>query len=69
MVSRAPPAVAPLPVLRPDWETLARLDSMRSKPLDLDACPTPSHPHIDFEAQPTNHRPLGFEDQTKKPSR
>jgi hypothetical protein len=42
MVPRAPPVVAPLPVFRLDWETLARLDSTRSKPLNLDVCPTPT---------------------------
>jgi hypothetical protein len=43
-----------------NWETLARLASTQSKPFDLDACPTPSHPSISFETQPTNHCPLGF---------
>jgi hypothetical protein len=38
MVSRAPIIVTPSPV----WENIARLASMRSKPLDLDACPTPT---------------------------
>jgi hypothetical protein len=33
---------APPPVLMPDWETLARLASKQSKPLDLNTCPTPS---------------------------
>jgi hypothetical protein len=42
MTPRAPLTVAPPPVLRPDWETLARLASRRNKPSDLDACPTPS---------------------------
>jgi hypothetical protein len=54
MVPRAPPTVVPLPVLRLDWETLATLDSMLSKLLDLDVCPTPSHPPIGFVAQLTN---------------
>jgi hypothetical protein len=53
---------------RPDWETLARLASKRSKPSDLDTCPTLSHPPVGFVAQPTNRSYLGFEAQTKKPS-
>jgi hypothetical protein len=69
MVPCAPAAVAPLPVLRPDWETLARLASTRSKPLDLDTCLTQSHHPVGFVAQPTNRILLGFEAQTKKPSR
>jgi hypothetical protein len=32
-------------VLRPDWETLARLSSRRNKPLDVDAYPTPTSIH------------------------
>jgi hypothetical protein len=51
-----------------NWEILAWLASTRSKLLDLDVCPMPSHPPVDFEAQPTNHRTLGFEAKTKKPS-
>jgi hypothetical protein len=39
----APLVVASSPVLRPDWETLARLASIRSKPLNLDTCLTPSY--------------------------
>jgi hypothetical protein len=39
MVPRAPPAVTPPPVLRPDWETLVQLASMWSRSLDLDTCP------------------------------
>jgi hypothetical protein len=42
---------------------------MRNKPLDLDTCPTPSHPPVGFVAQPTNRSLLGFEAQIKKPSR
>ncbi len=42
MVPRAPPVVAPPSFFRPDWETLARLASMPSKLLDLDACPAPT---------------------------
>jgi hypothetical protein len=41
-VPHVPPAVAPPPVLRPDWETLTWLASRRSKPSDLDVCPAPS---------------------------
>jgi hypothetical protein len=40
MVPRAPPVITPPPVFRPDCETLFRLASTPSKPLDLDACPT-----------------------------
>jgi hypothetical protein len=69
MVPRAPPAIASPPVLRSDWETLARLASTWSKLLNLDACPTPSHPPVGFVAQPTNRILLDFEAQTKKPSR
>jgi hypothetical protein len=58
----------PPSVLRPDWETLARLASRRSKPLDLDTCPTPSSSSISFVAQPTNHSLFSFEDQMKKSS-
>jgi hypothetical protein len=54
MVPRAPASIAPLPVLRPDWETLARLAFTRSKLLDLDACPTLSYPPVSFVMQPTN---------------
>jgi hypothetical protein len=68
MVPCAPPAITHPPVLRPDWETLARLASTWSKPLDLDACPAPSSSFVGFLAQPTNHSLLGFEAQTKKPS-
>jgi hypothetical protein len=67
MVPRAPPIVAPPPVFRPDLETLARLASMPSKLLDLDACPVPP-PSVGFVAQPTNRSLLGFEAQTKKSS-
>ncbi len=69
MVPRAPPVSTPPPVFRPNWETLVRLASTRSKPLDLDMCPTPSHPPIGFVAQPTNRSLLDFEVKTKKPSR
>jgi hypothetical protein len=39
MVPHASPTVAPPPVFSPDWETLGRLASTPSKPLDLDVCP------------------------------
>jgi hypothetical protein len=68
MVTRAPPAVAPPPVLRPDWKTLIRLASTRSKLLDLDACPTLSSSSVSFMVQPINRSPLGFDAHTKKPS-
>jgi hypothetical protein len=68
MVPHAPPVVAPPSVLRPDWKTLARLASTRSKPLDLDTCPEPTHPLIDFVMQQINLSPLSFEAQSKKPS-
>jgi hypothetical protein len=69
MMPRAPLVVAPLPVLRQNLETLARLASRWSKPLDVDACP-----HTVFICSSVlrhkliNLLPLGFETQTKKPS-
>jgi hypothetical protein len=45
MVSRASTAVAPPPVLRPDWETLAWLAFRWSKPPDFNACPASSSLH------------------------
>jgi hypothetical protein len=66
MVPPAPPVVAPPPGLRSDWETLIQLASMRSKPLDLDACPRHLHPPIGFVAQLTNRSPAGFDAQTNK---
>jgi hypothetical protein len=39
MMPHAPPIVAPLLVLRQNWETLALPASRRSKPLDFNACP------------------------------
>jgi hypothetical protein len=61
MVPRAPPDVTPPSVLRPDWKTIARLSSTRSKPLDLDVCPHRLHPRVDVVAQLTNRTPLDFE--------
>jgi hypothetical protein len=54
MVPRALPVITPPLVLRPDWETLIRLASMRSKPLDLDVCPTlsPSRRFCDATDKP-----------------
>jgi hypothetical protein len=49
-----------------NWETLSWLASAWSKRLDLDACPSPSHPAVGFEGQLINHRPHGFDAQTKK---
>jgi hypothetical protein len=66
MVPQAPPAVTHPPVLRPDWEIIARLTSTWSKPLDLDMCPTPS-PSRWFCDATDKHNLLGFEAQTKKP--
>jgi hypothetical protein len=60
--------VVPPPVLKPDWKT-TQLAFRRSKPLDLDACPVSSSSACWFVGQPINHSPLGFETQTKKPSR
>jgi hypothetical protein len=42
MVPRAPPIVTSPPVLKSDWETLARLAYRWSKPSNLNTCPTPS---------------------------
>jgi hypothetical protein len=53
MMPRAPPAVAPPLVLRPDWETLAILASTWSKSLDLDMCPTLSHSPVLWRNQQT----------------
>jgi hypothetical protein len=70
MMPRSPSAVAPSPVLRQNWKTLARLASWWSKLPDVDACP-----HIIFicssvlRHKPTNHSLFGIEAQTKKPSR
>jgi hypothetical protein len=61
IVPRAPPTVVSPPVLRPDWEILARLASTWSKPIYPDVCTTPSHPSVDFVAQPTNRSLLSFE--------
>jgi hypothetical protein len=80
MMPRVPPTVAPSPVLRQNWETLARLASRWSKPPDFDACP-----HTVFicssilRCKPTNLLPLvlrlkprkhhgDFEAQITKPS-
>jgi hypothetical protein len=65
MMSHAPPAVAPMPVLMSDWEILVRLAFKRSKPPDLDTCPAPSSLRH-FVVQLTNRNLLSFEAQTKK---
>jgi hypothetical protein len=41
-MSRAPPTVVHLPVLRPDRKTLARLTFRWMKPLDLNTCSAPT---------------------------
>jgi hypothetical protein len=60
MMSCAPLVIAPSPVLSQNWETLAQ----RRRILTRVQCHL--HPPVSFVAQPTNHRPLGFEAQTKK---
>jgi hypothetical protein len=68
-VPHAPPAVAPPPVFKPDWETLAQLASTRSKLLNLDACFASTSLRL-FWGATNKPNPLGFEAQTKKnPSR
>jgi hypothetical protein len=63
-----PPTITPSLVLSQKSETLARLASRWSKPLDVDACP-----HTIFirssvlRRKLTNLLPLGFVVQTKKP--
>jgi hypothetical protein len=42
MIAHAPSTIMPQTVLRSDYETLGRLASSESKPLDLNVCPTPS---------------------------
>jgi hypothetical protein len=70
MKPHAPPTVTPSPVLGQNWETLARVASQWSKLLGVDACP-----HTVFirssvlRHKSINLLPLGFEVQTKKPSR
>jgi hypothetical protein len=69
VMPHAPPVVAPLLFLRQNWETLTRLASWWSKPLDVDTCPhTVFIRSSVFKRKPTNLLPLGFEAQTKKPS-
>jgi hypothetical protein len=70
MMPRAPPTIAPPPILRQNWKTPAQLASRWSKPPDVNTCP-----HIIFihwsilSHKPINLLPVGFEAQTKKPSR
>jgi hypothetical protein len=67
MMPRAPPAIAPSPVLWQNRETLARLASQQSKLSDVNACP-----HTIFICTSVLRRkltyllPLGFEAQTNK---
>jgi hypothetical protein len=78
MMPRAPPIIAPSPVLRQNWETLDRVASRRSKTPYVDSCP-----HTVFirssvlRRKPTNHMVLmpkprncrsDFEAQITKPS-
>jgi hypothetical protein len=67
MMLCASPSVVPLPVLRQNWETLARPASWCSKSPDVNACPHTVfiHPSVSRH-KPTNLLPLGFEAQTKK---
>jgi hypothetical protein len=60
--------MVPPPVLRTDWEILARLASRQSKLLDLDACPVPTSLRR-FCNKTDKPRLAWFWDQTKKPSR
>jgi hypothetical protein len=70
MMPRAPPAIAPSPVLRQNWETLAQVISQQSRQSDVDACPHTVFIHsLVLRRKPTNLLPLGFEAQTKKPLR
>jgi hypothetical protein len=67
MMPCAPHAIAPSPVLRQNWETLARLALRWSKPPDVNAC---THtvficPSV-LRHKVTNQLPLGFEARTKK---
>jgi hypothetical protein len=68
MMPHAPSAIAPPPVLRQNWETLAQLASWWSKPPDVDMC---SHTVFIRSSvlrhKLTNHLTRGFEAQTKKP--
>jgi hypothetical protein len=68
-MSHAPPIITHPPVLRQDWKILAWIAFKQSKLPDLDACPAPNHPPIDFVAQPTTHSLLSFEAQIKKSRR
>jgi hypothetical protein len=66
---RAPSVVAPSPVLRQNWETLARLASRWSKTSYVNACPHTIFIHSSvLRCKPTNLLSLGFEAQTKKSS-
>jgi hypothetical protein len=70
MMPRAQPVVTPPPVLRQNWETLARLTSLQSKPPNVDACPHTVFIHSSIlRRKPANLLLLGFEAKTKKSSR
>jgi hypothetical protein len=67
MMPRAPPAVAPSPVLSQNRETLARLALRWSKPPDVNVCPYTIFIRSEvLRRKPTNLLPLSFEAQTKK---
>jgi hypothetical protein len=69
MMPPAPPAVAPPPVLRQSWETLAWHASRWSKPPDVNMCPHTVFIHSSIlRRKPINLLPHGFKGQTKKPS-
>jgi hypothetical protein len=69
MMPRTPPFVAPSPVLRQNWDTMARLASRRSKPPDVDVCHHTFFIHSSvLRHKPINLLPLGFVAQTKKSS-
>jgi hypothetical protein len=80
MMPRAPPTVAPSPILSQNWETLARLASWWSNPLDVDTCPHTVFIRLSvlrckpanllplvLRPKPRNHRD-DFESQITKPS-
>jgi hypothetical protein len=67
MMPLAPPAVAPPPVLRQNWKTLAQIASRWSKTPNVDACPHTIfiYPSV-LRNKPTNLLQIDFEAQTKK---
>jgi hypothetical protein len=69
MMPRAPPVVAPSPVVRQNWETLVRLASRQCKPPDVDTYPhAVSIRSTILRCKPINLIPFGFEAQITKPS-